>query len=343
MTLFKGFWETLKSPIVGLSPMDGVTDAPFRHMICKYSRPSLVMTEFCNVEGLARGAVSMLKEFLYSEIERPIVAQIYGVELDSFYKVALMCCYLDFDGIDINMGCPANKVARRGSGAGMIKMPDHARKVIQTVKKACEDWSNEITLETADIRPKVITALKNIRADEPKRRRLPISVKTRIGYDEIVTEDWISTLAEEEPACITLHGRTLKQMYSGEANWDEIARAAKICRQAGITLLGNGDVRSMEDARNKIKKYGTDGVLVGRSTMGNPWFFGTHEPTQEERFQVAIEHAKYFEDNYMDHAFFAMRKHLSWYCRGFDGARETRVKLMQSNSSDEVEAILLQK
>ena len=119
MAPFKGFWEKLPKPIIGLAPMDGVTDAPYRYMVCKYSRPSLVITEFCNVEGLARGAVSMLKEFLYSEIERPVVAQIYGVETESFYKVALMCCYLDFDGIDINMGCPAKKVARRGSGAGM--------------------------------------------------------------------------------------------------------------------------------------------------------------------------------------------------------------------------------
>lgn len=343
MAPFKGFWENLKSPIIGLSPMDGVTDAPYRHMICKYSKPSLVMTEFCNVEGLARGAVSMLKEFLYSEMERPIVAQIYGVELDSFYKVALMCCYLDFDGIDINMGCPAKKVARRGSGAGMIQIPDHARKVIKSVKKACEDWQNGISLEEADIRPKIITALQQIRAQEPQRKLLPVSVKTRIGVDEIVTEDWISILAEEEPANITLHGRTLKQMYLGEANWDEIAKAAKICKQAGISILGNGDVRNLEDAKKKIKKYGVDGVLVGRATFGNPWFFGKHEPSQEDRFKVAIEHAKYFEDNYMDHAFFAMRKHLAWYCRGFSGAREVRTRLMQTNNSKDVEAILLQK
>lgn len=343
MTPFKGFWENLKSPIIGLSPMDGVTDAAYRHMICKYSKPSLVMTEFCNVEGLARGAVSMLKEFIYSEMERPIVAQIYGVELDSFYKVALMCCYLDFDGIDINMGCPAKKVARRGSGAGMIKMPDHARKVIQIVKKACKDWSNGISLEEAEIRPKIITALQQIRTDEPTRRLLPVSVKTRIGYDSIVTEEWITSLAEEEPTNITLHGRTLKHMYSGEANWDEIAKATKICHQAGITLLGNGDVQSLADAKNKIKKYGVDGVLVGRATLGNPWFFSKHEPSQEERFKVAVEHARYFEQNYIDHAFFAMRKHLAWYCRGFNGAREVRARLMQTNSSKEVKAILLQK
>lgn len=343
MTIFRGFWDSLKYPIIGLSPMDGITDAPFRYMMSKYSSPSLMMTEFCNVEGLARGAISMLKEFIYSETERPVVAQIYGVETDSFYKVALMCCYLDFDGIDINMGCPANKVARRGSGAGMIQMPDHAKKVIRTVKKACQDWSNGITLEEVEIRPKIITALQKMRTAPTNRKLLTVSVKTRIGVDEIVTESWIKTLVEEQPANITLHGRTLKQMYSGSSNWDEIAKAAKICQSSGISLLGNGDVTSLDDAKKRIKDYGVDGVLVGRATCGNPWFFSDHQPTQEECFKVAIEHARYFEQNYMDHAFFAMRKHLAWYCRGFDGAREVRTKLMQTNSSAEVEAILLQK
>lgn len=300
------------------------------------------MTEFVNVEGLARGAVSMLRAFQYNEIERPIVAQIYGAETDSFYKVALMCCYLGFDGIDINMGCPANKVARRGSGAGMIKIPDHAKKVIQTVKRACSDWSNGITLEEAGLRPKVITTLKQMKPDESKRKLLPVSVKTRIGYDRIITEEWITALAGEKPANITLHGRTLKQMYSGEANWEEIAKAVSICHENGISLLGNGDVQSMQEARKKIDDYGVDGVLVGRAACGNPWFFGDHEPTREERFTVAIEHARYFEVNQMEHAFFAMRKHLAWYCRGFDGAREVRARLMQTNSAAEVEEILLQ-
>jgi len=341
MTQNRGFWNKLGSPIIGLSPMDGVTDAPFRYMISKYSKPSLIMTEFCNVEGLARGAVSMLKEFIFNESERPIVAQIYGMELDSFYKVTLMCCYLNFDGIDINMGCPAKKVARRGSGAGMIRIPDHAKKVIQSVKKACQDWSNGITLEEAKIRPKIITALKKMRTEEGSRTLLPVSVKTRIGLDKIVTKDWIKVLLEEKPANISLHGRTLKQMYLGEANWDEIAKAAQICKNSDTTLLGNGDIKTIKDAKEKIKKYGVDGVLVGRATFGNPWFFSKHKPSQKDRFKAAIEHSKYFEDNYMENTFFAMRKHLSWYCRGFDGAKEIRTKLMQSNSTHDVERILL--
>lgn len=347
----RGFWDQLPSPIIGLSPMDGVTDAAFRYLISKYSKPSLVMTEFTNVEGLARGAVTMLKEFLYDEIERPVVAQIYGVEEDSFYKVALMACYLGFDGIDINMGCPATKVARRGSGAGMIRIPDQAQKVIQFVKKATEDWANGITLEEAELRPKIITALKAMKTEEGPRNKLPVSVKTRMGVDQIVTEWWINTLLEGKPANLTLHGRTLKQMYLGEANWEEIGKAAQICKGSGTTLLGNGDVKSMEDAHEKIKTYGVDGVLVGRATFGNPWFFSDHLPTQEERFRVAIEHAKLYEKHSQENAlrfgtgiaFFGMRKHLAWYCHGFDGAKELRSKLMQANNSQEVETILMEK
>jgi len=342
MSLDQGFWAKLKKPIIGLSPMDGVTDPSFRYILRRHSKPSLIVTEFTNVEGLARGAVSMLDHLAYDKSERPIVAQIYGTELDSFYKVALMCCYLDFDGIDINMGCPANKVARRGSGAGLIKNPEHAKKVIRSVKKACQDWAGGIKLEDAGLRPKIITALKGIKPRAPKRRLLPVSVKTRTGFDSIVTESWIQALCEESPAAITLHGRTFKQMYSGEANWDEIGKAAKICKKAGVIILGNGDVVSMDQARKKVTDYGVDGVLVGRAVCGNPWFFSKKEPTKKDRIQVSIEHARHFEIGRQGQGFFAIRKHLAWYCRGFDGAKELRVRLMQAKTAEEVGSILLQ-
>lgn len=336
---FRGFWDELKSPIVGLSPMDGVTDAPFRYITAKYSQPSVVMTEFTNVEGLARGAVGMLKAFRYSEIERPVVAQIYGVEEESYYKVALMVCYLGFDGIDINMGCPANKVARRNSGAGLIRIPEHAQKLVRITKQAVKDWSEGITLEKAEIRPKIINHLKQIKPKEGPRKQIAVSVKTRTGVDKIVAEEWIQTLLEEKPANISLHGRTLKQMYTGKADWDVIGKAAALCKDTETSFLGNGDVLSLEDAKKKTKDYGLDGVLVGRGALGNPWFFNGHVPTPKERMEAAIEHCKAFEKLMPDLAFFNMRKHLGWYCKGFDGAREMRSRLMQTNSSEEVEAI----
>jgi len=337
----KGFWTKLPTPIIGLSPMDGVTDAAFRYITAKTSQPDVIYTEFVNVEGLARGAVSMLDHFIYNKIERPVVAQIYGIETESFYKVALMCCYLGFDGIDINMGCPANKVARRNSGAGLIRVPEQAKKIIRTVKQAAQDWAEGITLEKAGIRPKVINHLTESRDNHPgPRKLLPVSVKTRTGIDKIIAEEWVKELLEESPALIAMHGRTLKQLYSGEANWEILGKVAKIVHQTDTLFLGNGDVQSVEDARQKCKTYGTDGILVGRATCGNPWFFSGAEPALKERFKTATDHARCFEEIQMKHAFFAMRKHLAWYCRGFDGARELRKELMQTNSSKEVEKVL---
>ena len=341
----QNFWKKLKTPIIGLSPMDGVTDAAFRYMTAKYGKPDVIYTEFVNVEGLARGAVSMLDHLIYNKIERPIVAQIYGIETESFYKVALMCCYLGFDGIDINMGCPANKVARRNSGAGLIRVPEQARKIIRTVKQAAQDWADGITLEKADIRPKIITALHAISPPteggirKSRQKPIPVSVKTRTGIDKIIAQEWAKELLEESPAAITMHGRTLKQMYAGEANWEVLGKVAKIVHQTDTLFLGNGDIKSIADAKEKIKTYKVDGVLVGRATCGNPWFFSGLEPTIEDRFKAAIDHARCFEEMSMKHAFFAMRKHLAWYCKGFDGAREMRKELMQTNSSEDVKKI----
>lgn len=338
----KSFWKKLEKPILALSPMDGVTDAAFRYTLAKYGKPDVIYTEFVNVEGLARGAISMLDHFTFNKIERPIVAQIYGIETESFYKVALMCCYLGFDGIDINMGCPANKVARRNSGAGLIRVPNQAKKIVRTVKQAVKDWSEGIRLEKAELRPKLIKALKEMKPKEGPRKELPVSVKTRTGIDSIIAEEWVQHLLEESPTTIAMHGRTLKQMYSGEANWEVLGKVAKIVHQTDTLFLGNGDIQSVEDAHEKCKTYGTDGALIGRALCGNPWFFSGHEPTMEDRFKITIDHARYYEEVQMKKGFFPMRKHMAWYCKGFDGARELRTQLMQTNNSKEAEVIFKQ-
>ncbi len=336
---YKGFWSKLKKPIIGLSPMDGVTDAAYRYMTAKYSQPSVIMTEFVNVEGLSRGAVSMLQDFAYHKIERPIVAQIYGVELQSFYKISLIVCHLDFDGIDINMGCPASKVARRNSGAGLIRIPHHAKKIIRICQQAVHDWVNGITLEEAGIRPKVLTKLREINPDPRQRKGIPVSVKTRTGISDIVAEEWSKHLLETEPATLSMHGRTLKQMYTGDANWEVLSKVSKIVAPTDTLFLGNGDIKTLSEANDRIRQSGADGALVGRATFGNPWFFKGYEPNINERFDVAIEHAQLYEKIIMKYGFFAMRKHLGWYCRGFDGARELRKNLMQTHSSDEVKTL----
>lgn len=329
-------------PIIGLAPMDGVTDAAFRYMIAKHGKPAVAFTEFTNVEGLARGVSKMLVAFLYDEIERPIVAQIFGTEVDSYYKSAVMLCEMGFDGIDINMGCPAKQVASKGAGAGLIRTPKLARQLIATVKRAVKDWSEGISMEEAGVHENMIVEVRSIRGAKVfERRLLPVSVKTRIGYDKEVAEEWVKTLLEEEPANITMHGRTLKQMYSGSADWDVLAKAAEVCKGSGVSFLGNGDVRSLEEAKEKVEKYGVDGVLVGRAVMGNPWFFAGREPSVEERILAVREHCDNFERIFGNEMHFhTIKKHLAWYLRGFEGVREIRMQLMMAHNFEEVREIM---
>lgn len=339
-----GFWADLKRPIIGLAPMDGVTDAPFRHMVCKYGKPSVVFTEFTNVEGLARGATVMLRAFHYEEAERPVVAQIYGVEVDSFYSTTVMLASLGFDGVDINMGCPVNKVAKQGSGAGLIRTPDLAQEIVRACQKGARDWAEGISLEKAGVHPDIISACVDMRPqplEQTSRKEIPISVKTRIGYDKPVTEEWMKQLLDVQPAAITLHGRTLKQLYRGLSDWDEIATAAAVVGPTDTVFLGNGDIKTMNDARTQIEEMpDLDGILVGRATFGNPWFFSDHSPTPEDFLQAAAEHSHYFETHFPDWHFDIIRKHLAWYCHGFEGARALRGRLMQAKNASEVEALI---
>ena len=337
----RGFWDNLTAPIIGLSPMDGVTDAAFRHMVAKYSRPSVIMTEFTSVEGIRAGATRLLDDFEYSEIERPIAAQLFGSDPDAFYIGAIAAAALGFDGIDINMGCPAKNVTEKGAGASLIRDPERAKAIVRQAQRAAQDWANGISARQAGV-PEEVCQLIETRNPTPRRELLPVSVKTRLGYDHSVAEDWMRHLLEVEPVNISLHGRTLKQGYTGEADWDEIAKAAAVvhAEAKGITLIGNGDIQSLEDAHDRIKRYGTDGVLVGRATYGDPWFFSGHEASFEERMQAALEHARYLHTIFPGKGFIRIRKHLLDYCRGTDGAKELRMRLMRVNTLEDVEEIL---
>jgi len=344
-----GFWDNLKKPIIGLSPMDGVTDPAFRYMIASVSKPSVMFTEFVNVEGLARGAEKMLTGFFYSSKERPVVAQLFGTETDSFYKAAVLLCYLGFDGIDINMGCPVNKIASKGSGAALIKNPKLAKKIIKSVYKGINDFANGISLKNAGVHENIISFVKKnknmfggkngIISKISDRKLIPLSVKTRIGVDVICAEEWAKSLISFGVKILTMHGRTLKQLYSGEANWEVLGKVAKICKKNDVIFLGNGDISSLDDAKEKINKYGCDGVLVGRATNGNPWFFKGTTPSLKDRLSAIKKHVKYFEKlSYLP--FQTLKKHLAWYTKGFDGAKEMRMEFMQAQSGKEIEDII---
>jgi tRNA-dihydrouridine synthase B len=353
------FWETLPHPIIALAPMDGVTDAPYRKIHAEIGRPAITFTEFTNVQGLWRGDIRLLDAFIYDEAERPVVAQLFGSTPEDFYRATIMVCALGFDGVDINMGCPSKCVAGKGGGAGLIRTPLLAQEIIRQTKRATEDWANGQTLEGIGLAPERIARIRQMNEARLRfrtagilparieRRLLPVSVKTRLGYDSIIIEDWVQVLLEMEPVNISLHGRTLRQMYTGQANWDAIGRAAAIARQTKTTILGNGDIHSAEEAKRRIAETGVHGVLIGRGSMGNPWIFqetqdhpAAHRPTPRERLTTARYHARLFDRLLPGHRFVELRKHLSWYCRDFYDASTLRRQLVQANAVSEVEQLI---
>ena len=323
----KGFWEKLTTPIVGLSPMDGVTDAPMRLIAKKYGQPDVIYTEFVSVDGIwrieKRGETThkIWRELQYDESERPVVAQLFGSDPESFYEATKIVAKMGFDGIDINMGCPSPGLEKRGGGAGLMRDKGLAHRVIEAVRKAIVDAGKDI----------------------------PVSVKTRIGSSG-PDREWWEALAKEELPVVAMHGRTFKQLYSGEADWEILREASKVIKESGTLFLGNGDVEKILPGgkvlltNEKQIELGADfdGVLVGRKAIGNPWALlkSGYEPSLEEKLGVAIEHAKEFEKNLPGNKFEIMRKHLTWYAHGFEGAGGLRRKLVQTNSAFEVEGIV---
>lgn len=341
------FWQQLPARFVGLSPMDGVTDLPFRTITKKYGQPDLMFTEFSSVEGLCRGAVELLKEFRYTSEQRPLVAQIYGTTPEFFRQMTIVLCQLGFDGVDINMGCPAKNVAHAGAGAALIRTPDLALHIIQAAKQGVQDWLNG---QTAADCPNLVPALvqkveqqaTELQLDQVERRWKPVSVKTRIGYDAVSIVEWVNQLLTAEPTAITIHGRTLRQAYSGVADWSSIGlAAAEIKRQRPETVvIGNGDVQSRAMGQTLCEQYGVDGVLIGRASFGNPWVFGGQQPPSVAA--VALEHAQLYEQTYQHdpkYSFLPMRKHLAWYIKGMPNAAEIRSQLVRAQTSDEVAVI----
>ncbi|MBU2539587.1 tRNA-dihydrouridine synthase [Patescibacteria group bacterium] len=309
-----GFWKKLKKPIMVVAPMSGITDEAFRLMFLKYGRPSVFWTEFVSTDGLfSKGREHCLKILKFFPAEHPIVVQVFGSNPLQFEKAAEMIAGLGFDGIDINMGCPNRDIEKKGGGAALIKSPGLAKEIIRATKK--------------------------------EAGKLPVSVKTRIGYAKKQIDEWIPTLLKENIAALTVHFRTRNEKYRVPANWElaeEIVRLRD--RYAPETLiLGNGDVRSIAEARQLVEKTGLDGIMIGRGVLGNPWFFSGHYPSILERLNAIIEHAEIFDDFYKKDIgkdgcckqFDSMKKHFHEYAKGFKGAKDLRESLMKVKNSSE--------
>lgn len=311
-----GFWEKLNKPIIVLAPMADVTDSSFRHIIAKYGKPDVMWTEFVSADGILladeEGKRKLMKDLEFSEAERPIVAQFFTSTPAHMKKVAELARELGFDGIDINMGCPDKGIERQGAGASLIKNPKLARELIRAAKEGAGD--------------------------------LPVSVKTRIGYNKNQLEEWLPELLAEQPAVITVHARTRKEMSKVPAQWEQVKRAVEIRNdlKSETLIFGNGDALDIEDARKKVKESGADGAMLGRAIFGNPWLWSEKAPSVEERLRVMLEHTKLFEEILGNIKNFAiMKKHYKAYVNGWDGAKELRLKLMEAENSAEVEKILV--
>src|SRR3989344_2233315 len=266
----ESFWGTLKRPFFALAPLEDVTDAAFRQLIARYGKPDVMFTEFTSADGLVlapeAGQRALRKKLMFSESERPIVAQLFTSSPDHMEKAAHIVAELGFDGFDINMGCPDRAVEKGGCGAALIKDPPRARELIRAAKKS----------------------------------GLPVSVKTRIGYNTDELNSWLPELLAEEPAAVTIHARTRKEMSDVPARWDTVARAVALRDSLGskTLILGNGDVKDIAEARAKVAETKCDGVMLGRAIYGNPWLFAerTGLPSREEKIQALLEHLALFEE-----------------------------------------------
>jgi nifR3 family TIM-barrel protein len=302
---------------MALAPMANVTDAAFRRIIAKYGKPDIMYTEFVSCEGLlSEGKKALLSDLIFSEKERPIVAQVFGSKPEQFYECAKLIKKLGFDGMDINMGCPDKAVVKQGAGAALIKNPKLARKIIEEAKRGAG--------------------------------KMPISAKTRIGDVKNDLKIWLPELLKAEPAAIIIHARTRKELSLAPANWKAVNEAVKIrnkCKSKTL-ILGNGDVVSLENAYKKAKETGADGIMVGRGIFGNPWFFNPKinpgETTPKKKIKILLEHAVLFEKIFgKTKNFDIMRKHFKAYINGFDGAKNIRIKAMEAQNAKQLKKTLI--
>ena len=242
----KNFWAELPKPFFILAPMEDVTDVAFRHVIKEAGAPDVYFTEFTNSDSYCHpdGRQSVQGRLTFTEDEKPIVAHIWGDKPEYFREMSLGLAEMGFSGVDINMGCPVRNVVRRGKGSGLI------------------------------LRPEVATEL----IDAAKAGGLPVSVKTRIGYEQMdEMEEWITHLLEQDIVNLSIHLRTRKEMSKADAHWDMIPQIVairdRIAPQTLITI--NGDIPDRQTGLELVEKYGVDGVMIGRGVFNNPFAFET--------------------------------------------------------------------
>ncbi|WP_239734610.1 tRNA-dihydrouridine synthase [Mammaliicoccus sp. G-M28] len=311
----ENFWSELPRPFFILAPMEDVTDIVFRHVVSEAARPDVFFTEFTNTESFCHpeGIHSVRGRLTFSEDEQPIVAHIWGDKPEHFREMSIGMAEMGFKGIDLNMGCPVANVAGKGKGSGLILRPETAAEIIQAAKAG----------------------------------GLPVSVKTRLGYYKIEEwKDWLKHVFEQDIANLSIHLRTRKEMSNVDAHWELIEEVKNLRDEiAPNTLLTiNGDIPDRKTGLELATKYGIDGVMIGRGIFHNPFAFEKEprEHTSKELLDLLRLHLTLFEKYSTNEAkqFKSLRRFFKIYVRGMRGAGELRNQLMNTNTADEVRALL---
>lgn len=315
----QSFWNSLPQPFFALAPMEAVTDVVFRHVVAKAGAPDVYFSEFANATGWVHAGDKAIRgRLIKTDDEKPIVAQIWGGEPGDMETFAQHCAELGFDGIDINMGCPAKSAIKSG-GSALIRKPDIAIAAIAAAKTA----------------------------------GLPVSVKTRLGYTHIDEwQDWLTTLLRQDIAALTIHLRTKKEMSKVPAH-HELIPAIKQLRDklAPQTLLIiNGDIRDRSHGVELVEKYGIDGVMIGRGIFQNPFAFTSHtvystphSPEHKQSLLALLMHHLDLYDQYAEQTtrpFETLKRFFKIYIRDFDGASDLREQLMHTTSTTEVRELI---
>lgn len=313
--MINNFWAELPKPFFILAPMEDVTDVVFRHVVKEAGAPDVFFTEFTNSDSFCHpeGIESVRGRLAFTEDEQPMVAHIWGDKPEFFREMSIALADMGFKGIDLNMGCPVPNVAERGKGSGLILRPEVAAELIEAAKAG----------------------------------GLPVSVKTRIGFNEMdEMEGWISQLLRQNIANLSVHMRTRKEMSKVEAHWELIPKIVKmrdeIAPETLITI--NGDILDRQMGLDLAEKYGVDGLMIGRGIFKNPYAF-EKEPQEHSpkelidllRLQLDLQD-KYAEQ--VPRSIVGLHRFFKIYVKGFPGANDLRVSLMNTKSTAEVRAIL---
>ena len=309
------FWNNLPKPFFILAPMEAVTDVVFRHVVLKAGRPDIFFTEFVSTDGYCspRGRHSTAGRLAFSDDEHPMVVQIWGDKPEHFREMALGMKELGFKGIDINMGCPAKDVVKKGAGSGLIRTPALAAEIIAATKEA----------------------------------GLPVSVKTRLG--DVRTDewrDWLTHILKQDIPNLTIHLRTRREMSKVDAHYELIPEIKALRDEiAPHTLLTiNGDIRDRAHGLELVEKYGVDGVMIGRGIFANPYAFTeSYQPSREEMIGLLHYHLDLYDkfSATLEHApFDPLKRFFKIYVRDMPGAAELRDKLMHTKTTTEVREIL---